>query len=196
MEKMPLSFIGSRMLFTSIALTFRTAQALNTCIPPTPLNASHKTNFVTCLSTIQNMTLDQRTESGCFQSPADGILTLEGRRLMCGRAIEFWDWKDTLDRLSLLIIPAAILISHVAFPPLGWHNYRFFQPALRLPLWWQLLLPLLFGPSNKSMKTIHVLTSKTPIPSQWSAFCSSPSLRCGSVLDLVHSQPDQAPFAS
>jgi hypothetical protein len=42
---------------------------------------------------------------------------------MCGGAIEFWDWKDTFDRLSLLVIPTAILISHVAFPPLGWRNY-------------------------------------------------------------------------
>jgi hypothetical protein len=67
------------------------------------------------------MTADQQTESGCFQSP--GILTLDGCRLICGGGIQFWDWKDTFDRLSLLVIPATILISHVAFPPLGWRNY-------------------------------------------------------------------------
>jgi len=123
MDKMRPTFIGSRTMLISLALYFRAAQALNTCTPPTPLDASHKTNFTACLSTIQNMTMGQRRDSGCFESSDNGILTLDGCRLMCGSKIQFWDWKDTFSRLSLLVIPTAILIAHAAFPPLGWRNY-------------------------------------------------------------------------
>jgi len=111
------------LLIFFLSLLFQNVQALNKCTPPTPLNAFRKPDFMSCLTEIQNLTIDRRRDSGCFDSPEEGILTFDGCELMCGKGIELWEWKDTFNRLSLLVLPTVVLIAHLAFPPLGWHNY-------------------------------------------------------------------------
>jgi hypothetical protein len=106
-----------------LPLLFHPAQAQDICTIPTPLPASQKPNFMSCLSTIQNMSLDCRSKSGYFYDMNAGILTFIGCEAMCGQGIGLWEWKDTFNRLWLLVLPTVVLIAHLAFPPLGWHNY-------------------------------------------------------------------------
>jgi hypothetical protein len=118
----PLS-VSSGIWLLCLPLLFHPVQAQDICIIPTPLPASQKPNFMSCLSTIQNMSPDCRSKSGYFNDVNAGILTFVGCVAMCGQGIELWDWKDTFNRLWLLVLPTVVLIAHLAFPPLGWHNY-------------------------------------------------------------------------
>ena len=36
---------------------------------------------------------------------------------------DLWEWSDTFNRLSLLILPTLLLIAHLAFPAAGWQSY-------------------------------------------------------------------------
>jgi hypothetical protein len=121
-EMFPLS-ISSGIWLLCLPLLFHPAQAQEICTIPTPLPASQKPSFMSCLSTIQNMNPDCRSKSGYFNDVNAGILTFAGCEAMCGQGIELWDWKDTFNRLWLLVLPTVVLIAHLAFPPLGWHNY-------------------------------------------------------------------------
>jgi hypothetical protein len=50
------------------------------------------------------------------------LLTVEGCKRLCGDGYELWPVKDTLQRLSLWVLPGVILITHFQFPPLPWYN--------------------------------------------------------------------------
>jgi hypothetical protein len=85
--------------------------------------AHQKPDFMSCLATIQDLSIQQRAESGCFNNPSEGMLSYNGCTLMCGPGIQLWEWKDTFNRISLLVLPTLFLLAHLAFPPLGWKNY-------------------------------------------------------------------------
>lgn len=127
--------ISSRAFLTCLSLLFQYVQARKSCNPPTPLNITYKPDFAACLATVNQIVdttfidqakLNQWNESGCFDGdPTNGVLSLSGCYHICGKTYGIWPWKDTFDRLSLWILPAIILISHLSFPPLCWYNYVF-----------------------------------------------------------------------
>lgn len=127
--------ISSRAFLTCLSLLFQCVQARKGCDPPTPLNITYKPDFAACLATVNQIAdttfidqakLNQWNESGCFDGdPTNGVLSLSGCYHICGKTYDIWPWKDTFDRLSLWILPAIILISHLSFPPLCWYNYVF-----------------------------------------------------------------------
>jgi hypothetical protein len=102
------------------------AQNTNTsaiCNPPGSPLTSQRPDFAACLVKIESFNLSQKADSGCFEDPETGVLTYAGCNAICGSTYSLWEWKDTVDRLSLLILPTIVLIAHLAFPPLGWWNY-------------------------------------------------------------------------
>ncbi|KUJ09745.1 uncharacterized protein LY89DRAFT_740817 [Mollisia scopiformis] len=108
---------------TSFTLAFDASNTSNTCTPPGPLLTTQTPNFAACLIKIDNFTVQERADSGCFGDPNTGVLTYSGCTAICGSDYALWEWKDTVDRLSLLVLPTIVLIAHLAFPPLGWWNY-------------------------------------------------------------------------
>ena len=111
-----------QVFLTSFVYLFEIAQSQQ-CIPP-PQNLFQKLNFTQCLLIIQNMSVEERGASGCFNGNLEeGVLSLEGCIAMCGSGYDLWEWSDTFNRLSLLVLPALFLIAHLAFPAAGWQSY-------------------------------------------------------------------------
>lgn len=107
-----------------VILFWEVTNASQICIPPSRFLAPTSTDFKSCYDKIQNMSTVERFESHCFtDSPAEGILTLAGCKVMCGGGSDFWEWKDTFGRLSLLVFPTIVLIAYLCFPPLGMNAY-------------------------------------------------------------------------
>jgi hypothetical protein len=70
------------------------------------------------------MSIEERGASGCFNGNLEeGVLSLEGCTAICGSGYDLWEWSDTFNRLSLLILPTLLLIAHLAFPAAGWQSY-------------------------------------------------------------------------
>ncbi|KIM97062.1 hypothetical protein OIDMADRAFT_32100 [Oidiodendron maius Zn] len=110
------------VFLTSLIYLFETTQSQQ-CIPP-PQNLFQKLNFTQCLLIIQNMSVEERGASGCFNGNLEeGVLSLEGCIAMCGPGYDLWEWSDTFNRLSLLVLPTLFLIAHLAFPAAGWQSY-------------------------------------------------------------------------
>ncbi|CZR67143.1 uncharacterized protein PAC_17042 [Phialocephala subalpina] len=111
-----------QVFLTSLIYLFETTQSQQ-CIPP-PQNPFQKLNFTQCLLVIQNLSGEERAASGCFNgNPEEGVLSLEGCTAMCGSGYDLWEWSDTFNRLSLLVLPTLFLIAHLAFPAAGWQSY-------------------------------------------------------------------------
>jgi hypothetical protein len=111
-----------QIFLTSLIYLFETTQSQQ-CIPP-PQNPFQKLNFTQCLLVIQNMSVEERGASGCFNGNLEeGILSLEGCTAICGSGYNLWEWTDTFNRLSLLVLPTLFLIAHLAFPATGWQSY-------------------------------------------------------------------------
>lgn len=111
-----------QVFLISLIYLFQTTQSQQ-CIPP-PRNSFEKLNFTQCLLVIQNMSAEQRGASGCFVGNLEeGVLSYEGCTAICGRDYRLWEWSDTFNRLSLLVLPTLFLIAHLAYPAAGWQSY-------------------------------------------------------------------------
>ncbi|KAE8441042.1 hypothetical protein EG329_006079 [Mollisiaceae sp. DMI_Dod_QoI] len=111
------------MSLTGFVLSLSNRQETSTCTPPAPFSNPQRPDFAACLATIDNFTVSQRAASGCFQDATQGVLSFSGCESICGPGYSLWGWKDTINRLSLLVLPTIVLIAHLAFPALGWWNY-------------------------------------------------------------------------
>ena len=70
------------------------------------------------------MSVEERGASGCFNgNPEEGILSFGGCTGICGSGYDLWEWSDTFNRLSLLVLPTLFLIAHLSFPAAGWQSY-------------------------------------------------------------------------
>ena len=70
------------------------------------------------------MSIEERGASGCFNGNLEeGVLSLEGCIAMCGSGYNLWEWSDTFNRLSLLVLPTLLLIAHLAFPAASWQSF-------------------------------------------------------------------------
>ncbi|KAF8861570.1 hypothetical protein BDZ45DRAFT_799765 [Acephala macrosclerotiorum] len=118
--RLPLPLITCWLSLVAITLSQDTSPV---CTPPGPLLTTQTPNFAACLLKIDNYTITQRNDSNYFADRITGSLTYIGYTLICGSSYSWWSWKDTVDRLSLLVLPTIVLIAHLAFPPLGWWNY-------------------------------------------------------------------------
>ena len=89
-------------------------------------------NFVQCYNKLitmnqtdfNNVTLYQQwVKSKMFYyDPRQLIMTLPGCQSICGSGYDLWPAKDTLERLSIWVLPAIIVLTHFPFPPLKWTN--------------------------------------------------------------------------
>ncbi|KAF4636033.1 hypothetical protein G7Y89_g2054 [Cudoniella acicularis] len=122
--KLHLLIYGMSLLGFTVSLSDRQLQASSTiCIPPLSIPSNQKLDFAACLDRIENFTVSQRNISGCFYDATQAVMTYSGCEILCGTGYGLWEWKDTVNRLSLLVLPTIVLIAHLAFPPLGWWNY-------------------------------------------------------------------------
>ncbi|KAH7333261.1 hypothetical protein BKA65DRAFT_507466 [Rhexocercosporidium sp. MPI-PUGE-AT-0058] len=111
------------LFFVPPSLVCSISQVSQVCTLPPGFAAPNRTDFRLCHDKISNLTTEARNNSGCFDDPADGVLTLDGCYAMCGIDNSYWEWKDLFNRLSLLVLPTVFLIADLGFPPLGWHIF-------------------------------------------------------------------------
>lgn len=88
---------------------------------------SHEGKFQKLQDNIARSTPEEQNSSGCFERGPEEtvfkVLTLDGCVAMCGLRTDPWDWKDVYNRLSILILPTAVMFGHLGFPSLGLHIY-------------------------------------------------------------------------
>jgi len=78
------------LLFIGLALSQQDTSTSSTCIPPGPALNSQRPDFAACLVQIDNLTVSQRSNSGCFENANTGVLTFSGCELMCGSSYSLW----------------------------------------------------------------------------------------------------------
>ncbi|KAH9204180.1 hypothetical protein DL95DRAFT_418455 [Leptodontidium sp. 2 PMI_412] len=111
------------LFFVPLSLVCGISQASQICTLSPGFAAPNRTDFRLCHDKISNLTTEARNNTGCFDDPPDGVLTVDGCYAMCGGGVDYWEWKDLFNRLSLLVLPTVFLIADLGFPPLGWHIF-------------------------------------------------------------------------
>ena len=62
-------------------------------------------------------------DNDTFRDATELYLSLNGCHELCGQGYQLWQLEDTIDRVSLWVIPALILLTHFSFAPLDIFNF-------------------------------------------------------------------------
>jgi hypothetical protein len=87
---------------------------------------NNSANFDVCINIVQSIddaTYHSVYNNGTFWDFTKRYLSLDGCYALCGSGFEIWPLKDTVDRVSLWVLPALILLTHFCFAKLGINNH-------------------------------------------------------------------------
>lgn len=90
-----------------------------------PWKMENNVNFTSCLKEIQDIKDPNeynRLHPGFFYDPLRRLLSIYGCNQICREGYAAWDTGDIVNRFSLWLLPALMLISHFTFTPLGVSN--------------------------------------------------------------------------
>jgi hypothetical protein len=91
------------------------------------LRLENNANFNLCYERLanfrQNSTLPHPLiDNNTFYDRDKLWMTLSGCNRLCGNGIQLWEFKDTVSRLFIWVMPGLVLLTHFHFPPLPWYN--------------------------------------------------------------------------
>src|SRR2546423_799982 len=88
---------------------------------------NNSANFSQCYNFILDLTdpvaYNIQHNNDTFWNATKRYLSLNGCYEHCGLGYQLWPLKDPIDRVSLWVVPALILLTHFSFAPLDIFNF-------------------------------------------------------------------------